>query len=59
MEDIESVVGFVTENGGIDYATTKMYQYSDRALAILDTYPDSEVRNSLREFVNYTVMREK
>jgi len=59
VEDIEAVVRFVTENGGIDYATTKMYQYSDRALAILDTYPDSEVKNSLREFVNYTVMRDK
>jgi len=59
VEDIEAVVRFVTENGGIDYATTKMYQYSDRALAVLDTYPDSEVKNSLREFVNYTVMRDK
>lgn len=57
-EDIEAVVRFVMENGGIDYATTKMYQYRDRALAILDTYPASEVRNSLREFVVYTVMRD-
>jgi len=58
-QDIAEVVRFVMENGGIEYATMKMKQYRDRALAILDTYPGSEVKNSLLEFVNYTVTRNK
>jgi len=57
--DIAEVVRFVSENGGIDYASLKMNQYRDKALAILDIYPDSEVKNSLRDFVYYTVSREK
>jgi octaprenyl-diphosphate synthase len=57
--DIDEVVRFVTEHGGMEYATLKMNQYRDKALAILDTYPESEVKNSLREFVYYTISRDK
>jgi len=57
--DVAEVVRFVAENGGMDYAALKMNQYRDKALAILDTYPESDVKNSLREFVYYTVSREK
>ncbi len=57
--DVKEVIDFVTTSGGIDYATLKMNQYRDKALAILDTYPQSDVRKSLVDFVNYTVQREK
>lgn len=57
--DIDEVIRFVTENGGLEYATMRMNQYLDKALAILDTYPDSEVKNSLKEFAYYTVSRDK
>jgi octaprenyl-diphosphate synthase len=57
--DIAEVVRFVSEHGGMEYAALKMNQYLDKALAILDTYPDSEVKNSLKEFAYYTVSREK
>jgi octaprenyl-diphosphate synthase len=57
--DIEEVIRFVSEQGGIDYAILKMNQYRDKALAILDIYPGSEVRNSMREFVYFTTSREK
>jgi octaprenyl-diphosphate synthase len=57
--DIEEVIRFVSENGGIEYAALKMDQYRDKALAILDTYPESDVKNSLKEFVYYTVSRDK
>jgi octaprenyl-diphosphate synthase len=57
--EIDEVIRFVSENGGMEYATLRMNQYRDKALAILDTYPDSEVKESLRAFVNYTVSRDK
>jgi len=57
--DVKEVIRFVTASGGIDYATLKMNQYRDKALAILDTYPQSDVRKSFVDFVNYTVQREK
>jgi octaprenyl-diphosphate synthase len=57
--EIAEVISFVMEYGGIDYAELKMNQYRDKALAILDSYPDSEVKESLREFVHYTTSRKK
>jgi octaprenyl-diphosphate synthase len=57
--EIGEVISFVSEYGGIEYCELKMNQYSDKALAILDSYPDSEVKESLREFVHYTTSRKK
>lgn len=57
--EISEVISFVIEYGGLDYAELKMNQYRDKALAILDSYPDSEVKESLREFVQYTTSRKK
>lgn len=55
--EISEVIKFVADNGGMQYAEMRMNQYRDKALAILDSYPDSEVKDSLREFVFYTTSR--
>jgi len=57
--EITEVINFVTDNGGLEYAEIKMNQYRDKALAVLDSYPDTEVKASLREYVNYTSSRKK
>jgi octaprenyl-diphosphate synthase len=57
--EIQEVIDFVIENGGMEYSVLKMHHYRDNAMAILNTYPDSEVRNSLQEFVLYTTSRDK
>jgi octaprenyl-diphosphate synthase len=57
--EIGEVIGFVSEYGGMEYAEMKMNQYRDKALAILDSYPDSEIKISLKEFVSYTTSRKK
>ena len=43
----------------MEYSELKMNQYRDKALAILDSYPDSDVKESLKEFVSYTTSRKK
>jgi octaprenyl-diphosphate synthase len=57
--EINEVISFATENGGMEYAELKMNQYRDKALAILDSYPESEVRESMKEFVLFTTSRKK
>ncbi|MBK7711231.1 MAG: polyprenyl synthetase family protein [Bacteroidales bacterium] len=57
--EINEVISFVSENGGMVYAELKMNEYRDKALAILDSYPDSEVLESMKEFVSYTTSRKK
>lgn len=57
--EITEVINFVADYGGMEYAELKMNQYRDKALAILDSYPDSDVKESLKEFVLYTTSRKK
>jgi len=57
--DIKRVVSFVYDAGGINYSFAVMNQYRDKALAILETYPPGDVRDSLREFALYTTERKK
>lgn len=56
-EKIKFVLQKVIEAGGINYATTKMIQYRDEALAILSEYPESDIRKGLEELVLYTTDR--
>jgi octaprenyl-diphosphate synthase len=58
-EDVKEVISFVTENGGLEYAELKMNMYREKALAIIDIYPESEVKNSLINLVNYTTSRNR
>jgi octaprenyl-diphosphate synthase len=57
--EIKEVIDFVAEYGGMEYGELKMNQYRDKALAILDSFPDTEVKESLREFVHYTTSRKR
>lgn len=57
--EINEVIRFVSDYGGMEYAALKMNQYRDKALAILDSYGESDVKDSLKEFVNYTTSRKK
>ena len=56
---VKEVISYVKENGGIEYTTTKMKEYQTKALTILETYPESEFKNSLRTMINYVVERKK
>ena len=56
---VKQVVAFVKDHGGLDYATAKMKGFQDEALQILNTYPNSEFKNSLEIMVNYVIDRKK
>ena len=57
--EIQEVISFVSDYGGMEYAELKMNLYRDKALAILDSYPDSDVKDSLIDFVHFTTSRKK
>lgn len=54
---IKFVIDTVTESGGIRYATEKMNNYRDEALAILYSFEESPARKALEELVRYTTDR--
>jgi octaprenyl-diphosphate synthase len=54
---VNHVIEVVKKNGGIAYAQQKMNAYRDEALAILDTFSNDEVKESLSELVRFTTDR--
>ncbi|GAB2766282.1 polyprenyl synthetase family protein [Salinimicrobium soli] len=56
---VNEVIAFVKANGGLDYAVAKMKEFQQRALVILDDYPDSPYKDSLILMVNYVIERKK
>lgn len=56
---VKEVIAFVKDSGGLEYAVTKMKQFQEQALEILDNYPESEFKNSLVLMVNYVIERKK
>ena len=56
---VKVVIAFVKEKGGLDYAVSKMLQYRNEALELLDTYPESDYKSALQLMVNYVVDRKK
>ncbi|MFD0760727.1 polyprenyl synthetase family protein [Lutibacter aestuarii] len=54
---VKEVITFVKEKGGIEYTTSKMKDYQNRALTILNSYPDSPYKDSLLTMVSYVIER--
>ena len=56
---VNEVIDFVKNNGGLEYAVTKMKAFQAEALQILHKFPDSEYKSSLELMVNYVIERKK
>ena len=56
---VKEVIAFVTNRGGLTYAETKMKAFQQRALQILDVFPDSSYKEALVLMVNYVIDRKK
>ena len=56
---VKEVIAFVKQNGGLDYAISKMKTFQEEALALLKSYPNSEYKTALELMVNYVIDRKK
>jgi len=56
---VKEVIAFVKAKGGLDYAVTKMLEFKNEALLILNNYPESTFKSSLLLMVNYVIDRKK
>lgn len=54
---VKEVIAYVKQSGGIQYAVEKMNRYHHEALEILQSFPESDYRNSLRDLVQFTIDR--
>ncbi|WP_336516892.1 polyprenyl synthetase family protein [Pollutibacter soli] len=58
-EKVSFIIDAVKDSGGIKYASEKMLNYRDNALAILNEFEDSAVKTTLTDLVKYTTDRNK
>lgn len=58
-DNIDLLIGFAKANGGIEYAEKRMNEYRDKAVAVLQTLPESDARNALLMLADYIIERKK
>ncbi len=56
---LNEIVDFVTNNGGMVYCELKMKEFADKALSILESMPDNQFRKALHDLVLYSIERRK
>lgn len=55
--NIHRLISFAKDNGGIEYAYKKMDEYKQKAIEIIETLPESDVKKALNAAVDYVVER--
>ena len=58
-EKVAEVIALVKENGGLDYAKEKMYEYHNTALDLLKPFDENQAKESLILLLDYVVNRQK
>lgn len=56
---VQWVVDFVQKNNGLEYSREMMHKYANDALSILEEFPESPSKTSLRQLVEFTINRKK
>ena len=56
---VKTVIEFVRDKNGIDYAEEIMQNYYEEAMTIINDFPSSDYRQSLMDLVKYTIERKK
>ena len=57
--NLREINDLISELGGFDYSKNKLQEFSDKAVAAIDSYDDSETKNSLIKLVEFNVNRLK
>ncbi|MEC8256602.1 MAG: polyprenyl synthetase family protein [Bacteroidota bacterium] len=55
---IKEVIAYVKSKGGLEYSISKMHEFQQEAISILDSFPASESKDSLKKLVSYVIDRE-
>lgn len=56
-ENVERLIAFAKESGGIDYTYSKIEEYKNKASELIHSLPESAVRNSLEVALEYVIER--
>ena len=57
--NVNEIVEFVIQKGGLEYADRKMRSYTESAISLLNQFPNTEAKEAMLELVDYTINRKK
>ena len=58
-DEIGYLIEFAKQQGGIEYAVQTMLAFKEKALSLLASLPDSDVKTGLTAYLDYVVDRDK
>ena len=58
-EKVSALILKVKELGGIDYTISRMNEFRDKSLILVDEFPNSPSKQSLIDLINFTIERKK
>ena len=58
-ENIDRLISFAIQSGGIEYAEKRMQEYRDKAVELIMKLPDSDARQGLLNLADYIIQRNK
>ncbi|WP_051069728.1 polyprenyl synthetase family protein [Gracilimonas tropica] len=58
-KNVDEIVEFVHENGGMEYAKKSMYEYANKAIEGLSTLPPSSARQDFVDLIHFVITRKK
>jgi octaprenyl-diphosphate synthase len=56
---IDEIIQLVRAKGGLEYAEMKMNEFREKALQLLADFPDTEIKEAVKLFVDYVITRKK
>lgn len=58
-EKVGWLMGQVKQSGGLDYAKSKMTEFKELAIGMLNEFPDNQARTALLQLIEYSIERRK
>ena len=56
---VAELIALVKESGGLGYAITKMNEYHQRALVILEEFESCEAKTALKKMIDFVIHRKQ
>ncbi|MDR1585767.1 MAG: polyprenyl synthetase family protein [Prevotellaceae bacterium] len=56
-DNVQAIANFAYRHGGIDYATKRMKEFKEKAIAEIAIFPDSDVKQALIDCAEFAVSR--
>jgi len=57
--DVDQIVSFVHNNGGMEYAKNSMYEYANKAISLLEQLPSSAHKQAFVDLIHFIITRKK